>query len=186
MASASAHKFHGPKGIGFLYIREDLHPSPLIYGGKQEREYRAGTENVSSIVGMAQALHLSYKHFQADQFHISELKQYMATLLKANFPDIIINSGRHSLYSLLSVSIPKDEKSELLLMELDQKGICVSGGSACSGGSSHVMQELGRADNYITIRFSFSKNNSREDVNTVAEVLKEILQPSVVPRSTMD
>lgn len=184
MASASAHKFHGSKGVGFLYVREDLNPSPLIIGGKQEREYRAGTENVGSIIGMAQALHLSYKHYQVDQLHISELKQYLATQLKANFPGIIFNSSRHSLYSLLSVSFPKNEKSEMLLLELDQKGICVSGGSACSGGNSHVMEALGRTENYVTVRFSLSKNNSKDDINTVVEALKEILQPSLIMSST--
>jgi len=175
MASASAHKFHGPKGVGFLYVHEDLHPSPLIYGGGQERGYRAGTENVAGIVGMAEALHLSYKNYAADQQHIAGLKQYMATFLKTHFPDCSINTGRFSLYSLLSVAFPKNEATEMLLMELDQKGICASGGSACSGGGSHVMKELGRTDQYVTIRFSLSKYNTKEEVDQTIETLQQIL-----------
>jgi cysteine desulfurase len=176
MASASAHKFHGPKGVGFLYVHEDLHPSPLIYGGAQERGYRAGTENVSSIIGMAEALNLSCKNYSTDQQHISGLKQYFAAFLKSYFPDCIINTGHFSLYSLLSVAFPKNEKTEFLLMHLDQKGICASGGSACSGGGSHVMKELGRTDNYVTIRFSLSKYNTREDIDKTVEALQEILE----------
>lgn len=178
MASASAHKFHGPKGIGILYVHEDLHPSPLIYGGGQERGYRAGTENLASIVGMAEALDLSYKNYSADQQHILGLKQYLATFLKSYFPGALINSGRYSLFSTLSVSFPKNEKTEMLLLQLDIKGICVSGGSACSGGKgSHVMEALGKTKDYETIRFSFSRYNTREELDKVIEALNEILQP---------
>jgi cysteine desulfurase len=176
MASASAHKFHGPKGVGFLYVHEDLHPSPLIYGGAQERNYRAGTENVASIIGMAEALHLSYKNYSADQQHISGLRQYLATFLKTYYPDCIVNTGRFSLYSLLSVAFPKNEITEFLLMELDQKGVCASGGSACSGGGSHVMKELGRTEEYVTIRFALSKYNTRQDIDATIEALQEILK----------
>jgi cysteine desulfurase len=177
-ASASAHKFNGPKGVGILYVHQDLHPSPLMYGGGQERGYRAGTENVAAIVGMAKALDLSYKHFSKDQSHILGLKQYLTTFLKTSFPDIIINSGRFSLYSVLSVSFPKTEASEMLIMHLDQKGICVSGGSACSGGSSHVMEELGRDKSHVTIRFSLSKYNTREQLEEVIEAIQQQLHPT--------
>lgn len=176
MASASAHKFHGPKGVGFLYVHEDLHPSPLLYGGAQERGYRAGTENVAAIVGMAEALNLTYKNYSKDQQHIAGLKQYLATFLKSSFRDCIINTGRFSLYSVLSVSFPKNEKTELLLMQLDQKGVCVSGGSACGGGDSHVMKALGKTDNYITIRFSFSKYNTREEMDRTMEALQQAFE----------
>jgi cysteine desulfurase len=178
MASASAHKFHGPKGVGFLYVHEDLHISPLIWGGGQERGYRAGTENVAFIVGMAEALHLSHTDFAKNQQYVLGLKQYLATFIKKYFPEAVINSGRYSLYSTLSVSFPKNEKTEMLLLQLDIKGICVSGGSACSGGKgSHVMEALGKAKDYETIRFSFSRHNTREEMDRVIDALTEILQP---------
>lgn len=178
MASASAHKFHGPKGIGFLYVHEDIHPSPLIWGGGQERGYRAGTENVASIVGMAEALDLSNQNFSNSQQHILGLKHYLSTFIKKYFPDAIINTGRFSLYSTLSISFPKNEKTEMLLLQLDIKGICVSGGSACSGGKgSHVMEALGKTKHYETIRFSFCRHNTREEMDKVVEALIEILQP---------
>jgi cysteine desulfurase len=175
MASASAHKFHGPKGIGFLYVHEDLHPSPLLFGGGQERGYRAGTENVAAIVGMAEALHLSYKHFQEQQSYILGLKNMLSLLIKEAFPSAIVNSRRFSLYSVLSVAFPKNEQTEFLLMELDRQGICASGGSACSGGGSHVMKKLGMADKYVTIRFSFSRHNTKDEVIRVEEVLKTLI-----------
>ena len=180
MASAAAHKFHGPKGVGFLYVHEDLHPSPLLYGGAQERGYRAGTENVASIIGMAEALNLSYKHFSEHQQSISAFKQYLVTFLKSTFPDCIINTGRFSLYSLLNVGFPKNQQTEMLLMQLDRKNICVSGGSACSGGFSHVMNELGKTDNYINIRFSFSKYNTKEEIVRTVEALKELLEANTL------
>lgn len=180
MASASAHKFHGPKGIGFLYVHEDLHPSPLMYGGGQERGYRAGTENVAHIVGMAKALEIAYENARVDQQYVGNLKAYLAGFFKTYFGGCIINSGRSSLYSLLSVSFPKTEQTEFLLMELDQRGICVSGGSACSGGGSHVMKELGRTEQYTTIRFSLSKYNTKEEVDNVVEALLQIMEMNTV------
>jgi len=110
LASASAHKFHGPKGVGFLYVHEDLQISPLMHGCNHERGLRAGTENVASIIGMAEALDLFYQRFSKDHLHISELKQYLASLLRKHFPDAQINSGAFSLYSVLSVSFPKNER----------------------------------------------------------------------------
>jgi cysteine desulfurase len=176
-ASASAHKFHGPKGVGFLYVREGLQLSPMIYGGSQEKGFRAGTENVASIVGMAKALQLCYQNFKKDQQYISGLKDYFCNQLKENFAGILINSGNFSLYSVLSVSFPKTDRTEFLILNLDQKGICVSGGSACSEGDSHVMRYLKRADHYTTLRFSFSKYNTFEEINQVISILKEILEP---------
>jgi cysteine desulfurase len=179
MASASAHKFHGPKGVGFLYVHEHLHPSPLIYGGAQERGYRAGTENVASIVGMAEALHLFYKHYSEHQNYVLALKTALASGLRDAVPTLTINSPRFSLYSVLSVSFPKNEQTEFLLMQLDQKGICAAGGSACSGGGSHVMKELGKADRHVTLRFSFSKFNTIDEINTVIKVITELLEANV-------
>jgi cysteine desulfurase len=136
---------------------------------------RAGTENVAFIVGMAKALELAYKHYSEHQAFIAGLKNCLASNIKDVIPSVVFNSGRYSLYSVLSVSFPKNEKTEFLLMELDQKGICASGGSACSGGGSHVMKELGRSDHYVTIRFSLSKYNTKEEIDKIVEVLQEIL-----------
>jgi len=184
MASASAHKFHGPKGVGFLYVHEDLQPSALIYGGGQERGHRAGTENVASIVGMAEALQLSYKNYSKHRELISGLKNALASNLRDAFSSIVINSCGHALYSVLSVSFPYIENIEFLLIQLNQKGICVSGGSACSGGdSSHVMKELGRAGSYETIRFSFSKYNTQDEIKSVLEAMKDLL-PALISQNS--
>jgi cysteine desulfurase len=176
-AVGSAHKFHGPKGVGLLYVREGLLLSPMIYGGSQEKGFRAGTENVASIVGMAKALQLCYENFHKDQLYISGLKDYFSNQLKESFPGILINSENFSLYSVLSVSFPKTDRTEFLVLNLDQKGICVSGGSACSGGDSHVMKHLNRAEQFTTVRFSFSKYNTIEEINHVMSVLKDVLEP---------
>ncbi|MEP7375711.1 MAG: cysteine desulfurase family protein [Chitinophagaceae bacterium] len=171
IATASAHKFHGPKGIGFLYVREGSSLKPLIWGGDQERKFRAGTENVSGIVGMAKAMRLFHERFERVQCQINDLKKYFIEQLKQNFPGLIINGGSSALYSVLSVSFPKEGLSENFLFQLDQNGICVSVGSACSGGNSHVMEELGRTQDYVTIRFSFSKYNTNDEINKVVETL---------------
>jgi cysteine desulfurase len=177
-ASASAHKFHGPKGIGILYKKEEIQIKPLIYGGGHERGYRAGTENVASIVGMAKAVQESYDNFLKDSGYIKDLKQYLKNLIRRDFPDCIINSRDNSLYSVLSVSFRKTENSESLFLNLDKNGICVSGGSACSGGGvSHVMSALGRAADFITVRFSFSKYNKKEELKKVADEIQHSLQP---------
>lgn len=177
-ASASGHKFHGPKGTGILYINEGVQIHPLIFGGGQERNLRAGTENVYGIVGFAKALEMAMHDYPVTGKYIAELKQYMADQLHKNIPGISINSAPDSLYTVLSVCFPKTGKSEFLLMNLDINNICVSGGSACSSGAdigSHVMHALNKVDDWITIRFSFSKYNTREEVDRVIEKLKELL-----------
>jgi cysteine desulfurase len=181
-ASAAGHKFHGPKGVGVLYINANMQIKPLIHGGAQERNMRAGTENLYGIVGFAKALELAYNHQDADAQYIFELKEYMHQLLKQNFPEIITNGDAfgNCLYTVLNVSFPKTEQSEMLLFNLDMAGICVSGGSACSSGTtsiSHVIKALhnGQSENMIPIRFSFCKNNSKEEVEKVIEKLKELL-----------
>jgi cysteine desulfurase len=175
-ASASAHKFHGPKGVGILYVHEDLKTHPLIWGGGHERNRRAGTENVAGIVGMAKALQLSHDRYTKQISLITDLKNYFISNLLNTFPGVIINGGNNSLYSILSVSFPKTRQSETLLSDLNQEGICAAGGSACSGGSSHVMQELGRINNYTTVRFSFSRFNTIPEINRVMAILKKLLQ----------
>jgi cysteine desulfurase len=142
----------------------------------------SGTENLYGIVGFAKALELAYNHQDADAQYIFELKEYMHQLLKQNFPEIITNGDAfgNCLYTVLNVSFPKTEQSEMLLFNLDMAGICVSGGSACSSGTtsiSHVIKALhnGQSENMIPIRFSFCKNNSKDEVHQVIEKLKELL-----------
>ncbi len=180
--SAAGHKFHGPKGVGMLYINEDIKIQPLLCGGSQERNMRAGTENLYGIVGFAKALELAMQRYEEDSSHISGLKEYMCTRLQSTFPGVICNGDTNgsSLYTVLNVSFPKSDKSEMLLFNLDMAGICVSGGSACSSGAnsvSHVIKALynGQSQEMIPIRFSFSRHNTKEEVDEVIEKLKELV-----------
>ncbi len=178
--SGAAHKFHGPKGVGFLYMRKQNKVRSLIHGGGQERGYRAGTENVYGIVGMAAAAKKAYSNLEADKRYISELKNYFISKLKENFSDVDFNGNTDecSLYTVLNVSFPPNDKSALLLFTLDLEGICCSGGSACGSGAaagSHVVKALGKDENRISIRFSFSKHNTKEEVDYVVRKLKEKL-----------
>ena len=180
--NGAGHKFHGPKGVGILYINENVHIKPYLNGGSQERNMRAGTENLYGIVGFAKALEMATEHYNEDSAHIQGLKSYMAEQLKANFQGITFNgdtNGR-SLYTVLNVSFPKTEKSDMLLFSLDMAGICVSGGSACTSGASsvsHVIKALhnGQSENMVPIRFSFCKKNTKEEVDTVIAKLKELV-----------
>jgi len=181
-ASAAGHKFHGPKGVGLLYVKDTVNIKPFICGGAQERNMRAGTENVYGIVGFAKALEIAMERYEEDSQKISELKKYMLEQLKTNFPDVKGNGDVEgsSLYTVLNVAFPKSEKSEMLLYSLDMAGVCVSGGSACSSGAtsvSHVIKALynGQSDSLIPVRFSFCRNNTKEEVDTVIGKLKEIL-----------
>jgi cysteine desulfurase len=176
--SAASHKFHGPKGVGILYVNEDIHIKPFIFGGGQERNMRAGTENVYGIVGFAKALEIAMRDFDEASNYIRGLKLYMADQLKKNIEGVSFNCDADSLYTVLSACFPKTEKSEFLLMNLDINHICASGGSACSSGAdagSHVMRALNKSDKNITVRFSFSKFNTKEEVDRVVEKLKELL-----------
>lgn len=176
--SAASHKFHGPKGVGILYVNEDISIKPFIFGGGQERNMRAGTENVYGIVGFAKALEIAIRDYEKVSAYIKDLKSYMASQLKQAFPGVSFNCGDEALYTVLSVCFPKTAASEFLLMNLDINNICASGGSACSSGAdagSHVMQALNKTKNYVTVRFSFSKYNTKEEVNRVVEKLKELL-----------
>lgn len=176
--SASGHKFHGPKGVGILYVNEDIIIKPFIFGGGQERNMRAGTENVYGIVGFAKALEIAMRDYEKESGHIRELKQYMTDQLKQHLASSSFNSNADSLYTVLSVSFPKTEKSEFLLMNLDMNNICASGGSACSSGAdagSHVMKALNKTTDYTTVRFSFSKYNTKEEIDQVVEKLRELV-----------
>lgn len=180
--SAAGHKFHGPKGVGILYVNENIKINPMLCGGSQERNMRAGTENLYGIVGFAKVLELATSRYDQDSQYINGLKGYMCSRLTSEFPGVICNgdtNGR-SLYTVLNISFPKTEKSEMLLFNLDMAGICVSGGSACSSGAnsvSHVIKAIhnGQSSNMIPIRFSFSRHNTKEEVDSVVEKLKELI-----------
>ncbi len=178
--NAASHKFHGPKGVGMLYVEEGLRIRPLVHGGAQERNLRAGTENVYGIVGFARALELALERQAADSVTIAALKRYMAGQLRQHIPGVRFNGdwdGR-SLYTVLSAAFPRTEKSEMLLFNLDIEGICVSGGSACSSGastSSHVIQALYPGEDLLPVRFSFSRYNTPAEADRVVSVLKDKL-----------
>ena len=178
--TGAGHKFHGPKGVGLLYINENVRINPFILGGSQERNMRAGTENVYGVVGFAKALELATAAYEADSGFIKGLKVYMMEQLKKHVKGISFNGdplGR-SLYTVLSVSFPKTEKSEMLLFNLDINHICASGGSACTSGveqGSHVIRAINNNPNQNTVRFSFSKHNTRGEVDTVVGKLKDLI-----------
>ncbi len=177
--SGAAHKFHGPKGVGFLYINNNNIVKPFINGGAQERNMRGGTENVYGIVGLAKALELAYENLDTYQEQILSVRNYLKTQLEAQFIDIRFNGDLDdALYTLLSVSFPPSDKGDLLLLSLDIAGISVSGGSACSSGAdvgSHVITALHGDPNRKTIRFSFSHENTIEEIDQVITKLKELL-----------
>jgi cysteine desulfurase len=176
--SGAGHKFHGPKGIGILFVQEGLAISPLINGGGQERNVRAGTENVYGIVGFAKALELATARYEEDRKHIENLRAYMKQQLTAAMPDVVFNGCNKGLYTVLNVGFTNTSKAEMLLYSLDMKGICVSGGSACSSGAnnaSHVIAALPHAQNVVPIRFSFCRHNTVEEIDTVINTLKELV-----------
>jgi len=179
---ASAHKFHGPKGVGFAYIKRGFGIHPILHGGEQERGARAGTENVHSILGMEKALEISCTNMQEESAYIQKLKNYFIDELKRNFEGIEFNgqseSETESSYTILNVRFPKEYA--MLLFNLDLKGIAVSGGSACQSGSnmgSHVLHEIlpeKEAAN-TSVRFSFSKFNTMEELDYVVSSLKKLI-----------
>ncbi len=178
-AVGSAHKFNGPKGIGFLYFNKRNKIKPLITGGAQEREMRAGTENIYGIIGLAKALEIAYRDLDKKQAHISAIKQYFIKKLKENFPDIRLNGdaeGR-SLYTILSVAFPPSVANDMLLFNFDLHGIAISGGSACTSGSnagSHVIRAIGSNLDYSPVRFSFGKYNTLEEVDFTINYIKSL------------
>jgi cysteine desulfurase len=177
--TGAGHKFHGPKGVGILYVNENIKISPLVHGGAQERNMRAGTENLYGIVGFAKALELATDHYEKDSAYINALRKYMYDQLQLHVPGVSFNGDTFgdSLYTLLSVNFPKNEKSEMMLFNLDIHHVCASGGSACSSGAqqgSHVIAALNKGNDISTIRFSFSKNNTREEIDQVIEILKDL------------
>ena len=174
--TGAGHKFHGPKGVGILYINENVKISPLVHGGSQERNMRAGTENLYGIVGFAKALEIATEKHQEDSNYIQSLKKYLHDQLVEKVPGVSFNGDPfgNSLYTLLSVNFPKNEKTEMILFNLDMHHICASGGSACSSGAqqgSHVINALNKGSEIVTIRFSFSKQNTKEEIDQVIAAL---------------
>lgn len=177
--SGAAHKFHGPKGTGFIYVHHSIKIPPMIFGGAQERNMRAGTENVYGIIGLAKALETGYNNLQETKQHILGIRDYMMEELKRNLPDVSFNGDveGNSLYTVLNTSFPLNNKSQLLLFNLDMAGICASSGSACSSGSnqnSHVLEAIKADPNRVAIRFSFSKNNTIPEVDFVIAKLRQL------------
>jgi cysteine desulfurase len=178
--TGAGHKFHGPKGVGLLYINENVKINPLIHGGSQERNMRAGTENLYGIVGFAKALELATEEHESASSYINGLKTYMMKQLKTTIPVVAFNGDPlgDSLYTVLSASFPKSEKTEMLLFNLDINHICASGGSACTSGAdqgSHVIRAINNNPNQVTVRFSFSRHNTREEIDSVIQILKDIV-----------
>lgn len=176
--TGAGHKFHGPKGVGILYVNENVNIKPMMNGGGQERNMRAGTENLYGIIGFAKAFEMAMERFEQDSTYIGELKKYMAGQLMQHVEGVGFNgdSNGRSLYTVLNVSFPKTEKSEMILFNLDIAGICVSGGSACSSGAnagSHVINAINNNPNQIPVRFSFSRHNTKEEVDIVVAKVKE-------------
>jgi len=178
----SAHKLHGPKGVGFLYLRKDKKFAPAIIGGGQERGMRGGTENVAGIVGLAKAMELAWESMDEKLSHKKNLKERMINMLKKNIPGVEFNGACEDpdkcMSSVLNVSFPPSSENEFLLFHLDMKGIAASGGSACASGAStgsHVLTALGADPDRTAVRFSFGRYNTEEDIDRTVEVLKELL-----------
>ncbi len=178
--TGAGHKFHGPKGVGILYVNENVKINPYIHGGSQERNMRAGTENLYGIVGFAKALELATARYEEESNYIRGIKKYMLEQLTEEVPGVSFNGDPlgNSLYTVLSVSFPETEKSEMLLFNLDINNICASGGSACTSGvelGSHVIRTINNNPNQVTVRFSFSRHNTKEEVDTTVTKLKELI-----------
>ncbi|MET0242986.1 MAG: cysteine desulfurase family protein [Flavitalea sp.] len=177
--TGAGHKFHGPKGVGILYVNENVKINPFIHGGSQERNMRAGTENLYGIVGFAKALEIATAEYETASEYIFGLKKYMMEQLQELVPGVAFNGDTlgKSLYTVLSVSFPKTEKSEMMLFNLDINHICASGGSACTSGAdqgSHVIRAIDNDPNQVTVRFSFSKHNTKAEIDKVVKTLLEI------------
>ncbi|WP_053972141.1 cysteine desulfurase family protein [Mangrovimonas sp. ST2L15] len=183
--TAAAHKFHGPKGIGFAFIRKNSGLKPLIFGGSQERGFRAGTEGVHNIKGLETAFKLAYDHLEEERAYVQSIKDYFKEQIKSAIPEVKFNGNcgdsDKSTYTLINVCLPMTpEKAVTLQFQMDLKGIACSKGSACQSGSSkgsHVLEHILSGEDLLkpSLRFSFSKYNTREDVEYVVQVLKEVV-----------
>jgi len=180
--TCAAHKFHGPKGIGFLYINKSIKCEVLIHGGSQERGLRGGTENVYGIVGLAKAMELAYEDVKGHQDHVQSLKSYMIDELNKLFSDVYFHGETNpakSLYTVLNVSFPRTDKSGILLFTLDLKGVAVSGGSACTSGAtkgSHVLEGIKADTTRPNVRFSFSRYTTKEEIDFALTQIKSVFE----------
>ena len=183
--TCAAHKFHGPKGVGFLYVNKKTRVNPLIHGGSQERGLRGGTENIPGVVGLAKAVELAYTDLEAHQAHVWGLKNYMISRLQTLFPDVLFHgetSYEKALYTVLNVCLPATSKAGLLLFTLDLKGVAVSGGSACTSGAtkgSHVLEGIGADLSRPNARFSFSRFTTKEEIDYALQQLEEVYQKNL-------
>ena len=183
--TCSAHKFHGPKGVGFAYIKNGQTVKPLIEGGAQERGYRGGTESIHNIVGLKTAIDISYENLENDSKKVKELKDHFIKTVMERIPETKIN-GKHNInessYAILNLCLPiNSDKKTILNFKLDLAGISCSSGSACQSGSSqpsHVLSEMLSDDDMkkISLRFSFSKFNTIKEVDYVVEFLKNFVE----------
>lgn len=183
--TCAAHKFHGPKGIGFLYVNKKVKVGSMIHGGAQERGFRGGTENVYGIVGLAKAMDLAYDDVESHQKHVQELKSYMIDQFRSYFDDIQFHGEiepNNSLYTVLNVCFPRTEKAGMLLFTLDLKGVAVSGGSACSSGAakgSHVLEGIGADMTRPNARFSFSRYTTKAEIDFALEQVKSVFEKTL-------
>ncbi|MDF2448017.1 MAG: cysteine desulfurase family protein [Bacteroidota bacterium] len=178
--TCAAHKFHGPKGVGFLYVNHTIKIQPMIFGGAQERNMRGGTENTQGIIGLAKALEICYAEMDQHISYIKGLKNYMKEQLERMIPGIAFNgeTGDNSLYTVLNCCFPAHKDAEMLLFNLDIAGIAASGGSACSSGSnqgSHVLRGIGADVSRASVRFSFCKYTTKEEIDYTLEKLKAMM-----------
>jgi cysteine desulfurase len=184
--TCAAHKFHGPKGIGFLYVNKNIKAEILIHGGSQERGLRGGTENVYGIVGLAKAMDLAYEDVEAHQEHVQGLKNHMMQELKALFSGVYFHGETDpskSLYTVLNVCLPATSKSGLLLFTMDLKGVACSGGSACTSGAtkgSHVLEGIEADNSRPNIRFSFSRYTTKEEIDFAIEQIKSVYETTLL------
>jgi len=184
--TCAAHKFHGPKGVGFLYVKSSVHTTAFIHGGSQERGLRGGTENIYGIVGLSKAMDIAYEDLEAHQTHVYGLKKYMKACFIAAIPDVQFHgetSRDSALYTVLNVDFPETDKASMLLFTLDLKGIAASGGSACSSGSSkgsHVLEGIGANVKRPNTRFSFSRYTTKEEIDYAVQQVVEIFKNNIV------
>lgn len=184
--TCAAHKFHGPKGIGFLYVNKNIKAEALIQGGSQERGLRAGTENVYGIVGLTKAMELAYEDLAEHKEHIQKLKSYMIEALKKTFTDVEFHGEiepEKSLYTVLNVCFPKTDKSGMMLFTLDLKGVAVSGGSACSSGASkgsHVLSGIDADLSRPNVRFSFSRYTTMKEIDFALDQVRSLYEKTLV------
>lgn len=181
LASCSGHKIHGPKGVGFLYIKKGVKLSAQSYGGSQEREVRLGTENLNGIIGFYKSIQISILGVDEINEYVLTLKKYFITQIKDNFASVGFNgqsgSLTHGVNSLVNVNFPEVVDNNMLLFQLDLNGVCASGASACSSGAasgSHVLNKIKTIGS--SVRFSFNKNNTKKEIDVVIDIIKKIIK----------